>query len=214
MTNSNPPVLETKQLIKATLIALIVGIILLITTVLPAEYGIDPLGTGKLLGFSRLYQPEEEASTAEVSAITQPISRRVLKMENAGSGPTVLRPKEADDPAPEKQLSERQDSIQVKVPAGKGIEYKIYMLKYGKVKYEWNTNKETVFFDFHGDVKLKKPGNNDYFESYTVGYSDNMIGTLLTSFEGKHGWYFQNKGKKDITVTIRLKGQYSLIKPV
>ena len=211
MTNINPPFLGMKQIIKATLIALILGSIILVTTVLPAEYGIDPLGTGKLLGFSRLYQPEEETSATEAGSNIATPSHPTLKMEDAGSGPTVLRPKEADSPAPDKQLIEREDSIQVKVPAGKGIEYKIYMLKYGKVKYEWRTDKGTVFFDFHGDVKLKKPGKNDYFESYTVAYADNMIGTMFTSFEGKHGWYFQNKSNRDVLINIRLKGQYTLL---
>ena len=33
----------------ATIVALVVAVILLVTAVLPAEYGIDPLGTGKAL---------------------------------------------------------------------------------------------------------------------------------------------------------------------
>jgi hypothetical protein len=38
------------KLIRATLIAAVVAGVLLITIVLPAEYGIDPLGTGEALG--------------------------------------------------------------------------------------------------------------------------------------------------------------------
>lgn len=212
MTDVTPPSLARGKIVKALLLALILALIILVTAVLPAEYGIDPLGTGKLLGFSRLYQPQAETKTNSLGETTLQQSHPILKMEDAGSGPDVLKPTEADDPAPEKQLAERGDSIQVKVPAGKGIEYKIYMLKYGEIKYEWKTDKGIVFFDFHGDVKLKKPGKNNYFKSYTVAYADNMIGTMLAPFEGNHGWYFQNKGKADMIVNIRLKGEYTLLK--
>ena len=85
------------------------------------------------------------------------------------------------------------------------------MLKYGQVKYEWLTDKGSVFFDFHGEVKQLNPSNNVYYESYTVAYSNNMIGNFLAPFEGKHGWYFKNNGESTITINIRLKGQYELI---
>lgn len=212
MTDVTPPPLGKGKIIKATIFAFILGIIILVTAVLPAEYGIDPLGTGKRLGFSRLYQPTAETKPVTGSETIGLAAHPVLKMKDAGSGPRVLKPKEADAPAPEKQLAQREDSIQVKVPAGKGIEYKVYMLKYGQIKYEWKTDKGIVFFDFHGDVKLTKPGKNNYFESYTVAYADNMIGTLLAPFGGNHGWYFQNTGKMDRIINIYLKGEYSLLK--
>ena len=37
------------QLLKSTIIAIIVAIILLVMVILPAEYGTDPTGVGKLL---------------------------------------------------------------------------------------------------------------------------------------------------------------------
>ena len=131
-------------------------------------------------------------------------------MEKAGSGPDVKVPAEVNNPAPEKQLDQREDSVQITVPAGKGLEYKIYMLKYGKMKYEWTTNKGTVYFDFHGEVKQAAEVKDVYFESYTIAYSHNMVGTFLAPFEGKHGWFFRNKSTEDIVVTLRLNGEYSL----
>ena len=47
MSEIKHPVLETNKIIKATVIAFIIGAIILITSVLPAEYGIDPTGAGK-----------------------------------------------------------------------------------------------------------------------------------------------------------------------
>lgn len=211
MTEIKHQTLETKKIIKATIIALVVALTILVIAVLPAEYGIDPSGLGKTLGFSKLHQPNDqlEETAMQVDVIEE--SHPLLKLENLGSDPDVQKPKEADNPAPNRQYEERDDSIQVIVPAGKGIEYKINMLKYGKLKYEWATDRGTLYFDFHGEVKETNPTDNVYFESYTVAFSNNITGTFLSPYEGKHGWYFKNKSETDIVVSIRLKGQYSLL---
>jgi len=201
-------ILNKKQLLKATLVAIVLGALVLVTAVLPAEYGIDPTGVGKTLGFSKLYI-ENDDDTSETLTITDE-NRPVIRLEKAGSGPDVAVPSEAFLPAPDTQYSERTDEVTVSVPAGKGIEYKINVLKYGKVKYEWLTNSGVLYFDFHGEVKQKIKPEQVYFESYTIAYSNNMVGTFLAPFEGKHGWYFRNSSDKDITVNLRLKGQYVL----
>ncbi|TDE14718.1 hypothetical protein [Dyadobacter psychrotolerans] len=209
MTDINPPLLETKQIVKATVFALVLGSVLFVTAVLPAEYGIDPLGTGKSLGFSRLYLPDSPVGIATIET-DGPKSYPPLKLEELGSGPDVPIPREVDNPAPAKQFELRQDSVTIRVPAGKGLEYKINVLKYGQVKYEWVTNKGVLYFDFHGEPKQANPGKDEFFESYTSAYSGNMIGTFLAPFEGRHGWYFKNKTDKEVVVSLRIRGEYKL----
>ncbi len=133
-------------------------------------------------------------------------------MEKLGSPQSVPKPSEADNPPPEVQYHQRADTIEVVVPAEKGIEYKFKSLKYGSTKYEWATDKGIVYIDFHGEVKQENPPANVFYESYTLAYSNNMAGTLTAPFEGKHGWYFRNETNEDIVVTIRLNGQYELFK--
>lgn len=204
------PILEKSKIIKATIISLIVGAVLLVVAVLPAEYGMDPTGAGELFGFSKLYVPEEAGATS-LGAIASNSSTPIIKLEKAGSEPNVERPLEADNPPPATQLSSREDETKVVVPAGKGIEFKIDMLKYGKMKYEWTTsNGEVLYFDFHGEVKQEKEVKEVYFESYTIANSNNMVGTLLAPYDGKHGWFFRNTGDEDVVVNLRLKGQYTL----
>ena len=193
-------VLDKKSIIKQVIIALIIGTTLLVSAVLPAEYGIDPLGIGKATGFSKIKIQEE--STENLSS--EP--HKILKMENVGSPADVAKPDAANNPAPATQLAERTDDVSVVIPAGKGLEYKVNMLKYGQLKYEWITDKGELYFDFHGDVK----NNSNYFESYTIAYSNNMAGSFLAPFEGPQGWYFKNNSNEDITVKIKMKGQYLL----
>lgn len=209
MTDINPPLLETKQIVKATVFALVLGSVLFVTAVLPAEYGIDPLGTGKSLGFSRLYQPESPIAVSTVETDGKQ-SYSPLKLEELGSGPNVPIPKEVNNPAPAKQFQQRQDSVTIRVPAGKGLEYKINVLKYGQVKYEWVTDKGVLYFDFHGEPAQVNPGKDEYYDSYTAAYSNNIIGTFLAPFEGRHGWYFKNKTDSEIVVSLRIRGEYRL----
>ncbi len=209
MTTNDQPVMGKKQLIKSVLIAFLIGGIVLITAVLPAEYNIDPLGTGELFGFSKLYsQPIEEEDNLQ----TVQLNFKKLSIEEIGSGPDVPKPTEVDNPPPDEQYRAREDNkIEVLVKAGKGIEYKFKMLKYGKTKYEWSTTDGSILYsDMHGEIIVDNPPKEEFFESYTEAYSNNMVGTLTAPFEGKHGWYFRNKNKEDVTVTIKLKGQYQL----
>ncbi len=211
MTEINHPKLDTKKIIVATFAALIIGIIILVTAVLPAEYGIDPTGIGKRAGFTKLYQPaEQNILTPSMGIVAQP-AYKLLKLEGGGSEPEIERPAEANNPAPEKQYEEREDSIQISIRAGKGMEYKVRMLKYGRLKFEWQTDKGAVYYDCHGDVKQANPPKDIYFESYAISYSNNVIGNIVSPYEGKHGWYFKNINAFDIKISIRMKGQYEII---
>ncbi len=209
MTTNNQPNLNKGQLLKSLIIALIIGSVVLLTAVLPAEYGLDPLRTGKLFGFSKLYQENNQTENNETYSS---LNFKKIKMEKIGSPLNVPKPSEANNPPPEVQYPEREDTIEIIVPAKKGIEYKFKSLKYGSTKYEWTTDKGIVYIDFHGEVKQENPPKNVFYESYTLAYSNNMAGTLTAPFEGKHGWYFRNETNEDIVVTIRLNGQYELFK--
>jgi hypothetical protein len=210
MSKINQPILETKKIVIATVSALLLGSIIVIGAVLPAEYGIDPTGIGQQIGFDKLYKPVEKSTATSLPGAVVQSAIKVLKLEGGGSEPEVIKPEEANYPAPAVQYEERSDSVQVSLKAGKGLEYKVKMLKYGRLKYEWLTSNGIVYADFHGDVKQANPPKDIYYESYAIAYSNNMIGNLLTPYEGRHGWYFKNMTGNDITISIRLKGQYAL----
>lgn len=209
MTTNNQLNLNKGQLLKSLIIAFLIGAVVLLTAVLPAEYGMDPLGTGKLFGFTKLYQGDKKIENTNSFSN---LNFKKIKMEKLGSPLSTPRPVEADNPPPKVQFPKRADTIRVVVPIEKGIEYKFRSLKYGSVKYEWTTDKGIVYIDFHGEVKQENPPKNVFYESYTLAYSNNMAGTLIAPFEGKHGWYFRNETKEEIVVTIRLNGQYELFK--
>lgn len=212
MNDSNQPVLNKKQLLKSVLWAFGIGAIVLVTAVLPAEYDMDPLGTGELFGFSKLYMDDTPQVATEGTSIIAAIDVELLKLKKLGSPESVTKPVESENPAPSVQLAMRSDTINVLVAAGKGIEYKFEVLKHGSVKYDWNTSDSNiVYIDFHGEVYQENTPDEVFYESYTLAYSNNMAGTFTAPFKGKHGWYFRNKNDAAVTVTLHLKGQYELL---
>ena len=102
----------------------------------------------------------------------------------------------------------KEDHVDITVPAGKGLEYKFSALKGDDIRYSWQATGGELFFDFHGEPKGDTTG---YFQSYTVSTSDKVRGSLTAPFEGSHGWYWENKGDKPITVLIHIEGKYQLI---
>ena len=63
-----------RKLATTTAIAVLVAVALLVTIVLPAEYGIDPIGTGAALGLASLSAPasppQEVAAPANATTLT------------------------------------------------------------------------------------------------------------------------------------------------
>jgi len=169
-----------KTLLKATAFAAVLAVIVFFVAILPAEFGTDPTGLGKMM---RLTQLSGQTSTAQ-AATTQVASTK----------PT---------------LSDQEDSVDISIPAGKGLEYKFYLVGGDAMRYGWSTKGgELLYFDFHGEPQGDTTG---YFESYTISTANNVRGSFTASFEGSHGWYWKNKGQTDIVVTLQTEGSYKII---
>ena len=102
-------------------------------------------------------------------------------------------------------VPERTDTVSIEIPANKGLEYKLLMEKHAHIEYEWSTDGEELYFDFHGEPKGDTTG---YFESFALTTSNNMKGSLTTPFAGSHGWYWKNTTDTPVIVTLSIKGSY------
>ena len=105
----------------------------------------------------------------------------------------------------EQSVPERTDTVTIEIPANKGLEYKLLMEKHAHVQYEWTTDGDELYFDFHGEPKGDTTG---YFESFAITTSNNMKGSLTTPFAGSHGWYWKNETDTRVIVTLSIKGSY------
>lgn len=75
---------STRTLVRSTVISAIVAIVLLVTTVLPAEYGVDPTGIGRTLGLTQMGELKLElAREAALDARADSIAAGMLPADSA-----------------------------------------------------------------------------------------------------------------------------------
>lgn len=101
----------------------------------------------------------------------------------------------------------RKDSIDILVPANRGLEYKFKLSQFSNLTYKW-TSEVPLYFDFHGEPKGDTTG---YFESYTIATINKMEGSMTVPFEGVHGWYWKNTSDDEVLVTLTTQGKYEVV---
>ena len=108
--------------------------------------------------------------------------------------------------SPEKaQQTQREDLINITLPARGDKEYKFHLEKGATLEYAWETNGSKLFFDFHGEPKGDTTG---YFKSYRKNTDSQASGSLTAPFEGTHGWYWKNNSHLPVTIVLKSKGAY------
>jgi hypothetical protein len=172
---------------KATGIALVVALLILFVAVLPAEYGIDPLKTGRALGLTDLSQATDTGTGGRAKAVQIGVNT---------SQPTTYK----------------VDSEDMGLAPGQGVEIKYHMQKGAAMVYSWKSNGK-LSFEFHGEPD-KKP-KPDYFESYQrddKAGQDHSYGYFIAPSTGIHGWFWQNKGTSDVRFHVNASGFFDSAK--
>ena len=99
----------------------------------------------------------------------------------------------------------QEDVIIVVLSAMRDKEYKLQLKKGATLEYAWETDKGDLFFDLHGEPTGDTTG---YFKSFKKATSKQSNGTFTTSFDGPHGWYWNNKNSFPVSITLKVKGDY------
>jgi hypothetical protein len=170
--------------------AMLVAGVLLMAAILPAEYGVDPLGTGKLLGLTSLAQSNTPAVAAAGAAQAPPPE----ELEPVRPGANTAQ-----------AIPLKQDTVTFKLGPFEGIEYKYRMEKGASMVYSW-TSTGKVRFDFHGEPQGAPKG---YAESYEMAEGQKASGSFFAPTTGIHGWFWENLSTDDITVTLTSTGFYA-----
>ena len=183
------------QLLKATVVAIVVAFILIVVVVLPAEYGSDPTGMGKILGL-------KEMGEIKMSLLDE--SHKESSQQNTTSSIEI-------DHTEEVMVNNtiNKDVVEITIEPGQAIEIKLEMRSGSLVQYEWKTIKGGLNYNLHGDGYK----GSQQFISYKKGRmvpSDS--GELKAEFDGYHGWFWRNREKFSVTVSLQTSGDYIQIK--
>jgi hypothetical protein len=189
---------SSKKLLISTLTAIIVATVLLVTIVLPAEYGIDPIRIGRVLGLTQMGETKmrlaaEAKKDAETTAKTNPNTNTTVAQKPV-------------PPTEKKPATTKADAMTITLKPSEGTEIKMDLVKGAKVKFEWNAT-GLVNHDTHGE------GANKAFISYKKGVNvESDAGELIAEFDGSHGWFWRNRTANDVTITVKASGEFEKLK--
>jgi hypothetical protein len=167
--------------------ALLVAGVLLVTVVLPAEFGVDPLGTGKRLGLLPLGLIGREVDA---------LSRAAASREGAQNAVVA---------GEERPFHE--ETVAFTIAPHDFLEYKYRLDKGQALLYSWSAT-AAVTYELHAEPDGAPKG---YAESYEKQPNTREAsGTLTAPFSGIHGWYWENTGNQPVTVTLKSAGFYTM----
>jgi hypothetical protein len=186
MTGLEPPspsAAPPHRLVAATLLAIAIASAILVTIVLPAEYGLDPTGIGRGLG---LYRPAADAG----GTITLPGS------STTGSGSLLKSP-----------TPFRTDEMTLTLRSGEGAEIKAAMSQGDRFVFSWTaTGGAGVDVDMHGEATGGAEGQSTSY--WKDEWQSSGHGAFEAAFPGNHGWFWQNLNDDPVTVTVKVSGFY------
>ncbi|MFS0741803.1 transmembrane anchor protein [Brevundimonas sp. 3P9-tot-E] len=212
MYNANRPAKAdlptTGQLLKSTGIAAAVASVLLVTVVLPAEYGVDPTRIGSVFGLTemgrikqQLAKEAEADAAADAAAVDAvPVAASPSPVAPAGTVP-------ASAPAATPNVG-RTDETVLTLQPDQGAEIKLVMEEGATARFTWTSSGGKINFDTHAD----RPGVS--YHGYGKGSSQREEGVLTAAFTGSHGWFWRNRTGQPVTITLKTSGAYTEIKRV
>lgn len=198
MFNSEKPSLDelpsSSQLLKSTIIAAITALVLLVTVILPAEYAIDPTGAGRVLGLTEMGEIKQELhEEAEQDAL----NHGSLLDSILGLFITQAHAQSADA---------WTDEATFTLQPGDTHELKLTMNEGDVAEFKMTVEGGRVNFDLHAHGAGKSV-------TYDKGRgSKGEEGELKAAFDGDHGWFWRNRDKTALTVTLQVRGTYSAMK--
>ena len=217
---------STAKLIRSTIIAAIVALVLLVTVVMPAEYALDPTGAGQLLGLTEMGEIKEQLAeeaaadaAAEMVAVqssadqkTQEVSAPVVAeaIEEPAPSPEIETASAEPEPATEQEVAKPQwqDEVRVVLTPGQGTEFKLTMEEGAVARFSWVSEGGPINYDTHGNGS----GQSISYEKGRGVPEDE--GELEAAFTGDHGWFFRNRNDNEITLVLRTGGDYGQLKKV
>lgn len=205
---STPPDLQPpsgKRIARSVVIAIIVAAVLLVTAVLPAEYGIDPTGIGRALGLTELNAPPTR--TLEVKDVLGG-NEGVREVEVPSFNEPVPLPNPAVHQVEERPIETR--TMTITLPPEKETEIKTVLQQSKVIVYSWQTDRGAVYCDFHGH---DPEAGSEFFVRYREDQEGAAAtGSLVAPFAGEHGWYWLNYNDFPVTITLTVTGFFDDVK--
>jgi hypothetical protein len=193
-----------KRVAVGALVAIVIAAIVLVTAVLPAEYGIDPTGIGRALGFTELSAPSRTIEIKDVIGGNENV--REVAIPAPGEPTPLPNPAVYQD----ETTAPKTRTVTLTLGIDKETEVKAIMREAKVIVYDWKVDGGEVYADFHGhDPAIGGEAFVRYREDQSAAGGQ---GSLVAPFGGEHGWYWLNVTNNPVTITLNLIGYFDDIK--
>ncbi|MGS4885221.1 transmembrane anchor protein [Roseibium sp. MB-4] len=198
MYNAPQPKLEdlpsNRQLGRMSVVAAIGAAAIGVMVYLPAEYGIDPTGVGNVLGLTEMGEIKQQLAKEAAEDEKLHGSQDSSSLIDGVLGLFVSTAQAQDA---------WKDVVTFTLEPGAYTEIKATMEKGATLTYAWMADGGRINFDLHAHAG----GENVTYEKGRGETSG--AGSFETPFAGDHGWFWRNRDKSAVTVTLQLRGDYS-----
>lgn len=204
MTHSTEP---KSPIAKRLIVASLGAAALLVTFVLPAEYGVDPTGVGELTGVKALSERAAPAKAGtnfgqDLRFNIEPYDLEAEQINQSIRGLLSLE----DKPF-------KTETIVIELEDFGEMEHKFILKQDAALQYSWkvlDAKGDGVFYEFHGHPSSDDaPNYPDGFEqAYSKGEGSGQNGAFVAPFPGYHGWYFMNLEEGPIKIELTVSGYY------
>ena len=194
-----------KNILISTGIAVAVAALVLLAFILPAEYGVDPLGIGRALGIEGM-----SAGATQTIEIVDTIggNETIREIQIPDFGDPVPLP----NPNVHQPLGRAPETrtLTVSLDVDAETEVKAVLGENRMITYQWSVDDGIVYSDFHGH-------NPEFGDDFWVRYqedqrgSSGQSGSLVAPFAGEHGWYWVNLSDHPVTVSLTVTGFFDEI---
>lgn len=106
----------------------------------------------------------------------------------------------------------RQDTLDVTVAPGPGLEVDLGMKRGAAIVYSWRVTSPSsgrVVSEFHGHTE-REPGKPGTLMFYRKADGSSESGSLVAPFDGVHAWYFRNDSAAPVVIRLVVSGFYEL----
>ena len=159
--------------------------LLLVIAVLPAEYGVDPLGVGRRLGLTAMSDVKKGLDAFQAA-------------QGPVTGVSTIVPQER---------AYQNDTVSFTLGPKESIEYKYRLDKGQSLLYSWKST-GLVNYELHAEPDGAPRGYAESFDKQNG--KQTASGTLTAPFAGIHGWYWENVSAAPVTVTLSAAGFFKM----
>jgi hypothetical protein len=114
-------------------------------------------------------------------------------LANVGTNPLEAQPE-----------AYREDVVEFYLEPFQSVEYKYLMDLDAPLIFSWSADGE-LYYDMHAEPAALGP---EFAESYEQGSATARAGSYHAPFTGIHGWFWENRGRQDVVVTLHTAGFY------